>query len=134
MTNKKAYHHWEERASTLEKTFPWNGVIKRGSSRPMWLRGTISEIFGMRFSLVVHYTTVKWDEIWLADVNASQRFCPYFHWLFPDFHHIKTFGDAPGPPASYTSGNRPLNLVNHQIATRGCFRPRWRPLLYMNTT
>jgi len=28
--------------------------------------GTISVIFGMRFSLVVHYTTVKWDEVCFA--------------------------------------------------------------------
>ena len=31
----KAYHHWKTRASTLAKTLPWNGVSKRGSSRPM---------------------------------------------------------------------------------------------------
>ena len=39
--------------------------------------GTISVIFDMRFSLVVHYTTVKWDEVWFATLlwqnNGQQK-------------------------------------------------------------
>jgi len=29
MINKKAYHHWEAKASILAKLLPWNSVSKR---------------------------------------------------------------------------------------------------------